>query len=157
MQGFLTSRAVSTPSASGAPDGRASVPDARSGLRPVAEVEALPARVVARRVHACLECGAPTASKGDFCATACRSAFNNRRKARGAELYDLFMAHRFDRETAQALGVMAKMNRLASFYRGEDETKRGKRRSWRRPADVLADRPWLSAVAVQDYTGRGRR
>ena len=47
-----------------------------------------------KRPHACLECGGEC-GKGEFCGSACRMAFNNRRKARGAELYDLFMVHRF--------------------------------------------------------------
>lgn len=109
------------------------------------------------RVHACLECGGAAPGKGDFCAATCRYEYNNRRKARGAELYDLYMAHRFDRQTAKELGVLQAMNRMASNWRQEDHQARASRRSWRRPADVLAERVYLIAKSVRDYTGRGRR
>ena len=108
------------------------------------------------RVHACLECGAD-APNGDFCASACRHTFNNRRRLRGAELYDLYMAHRFDRATAQDLGVFRAINRLASTFRKEDQARREGRRSWRTPRTVLEERPWLRAVVTFDGTGRGRR
>ena len=108
------------------------------------------------RVHACLECGEPVPGKGDFCSAACRHGFNNRRKARGAELYDLYMAHRFERKEAQELRVLQAMNRLASNWRRQDREQRGARRSWRRTQDVLDTRPYLRAVAVQDRTGRVR-
>lgn len=105
------------------------------------------------RVHACLECGSVTA-KGDFCAPPCRIAFNNRRKARGAELYDLYMAHRFDRVNAQNLGVFQAINRLASNFRKEDAARRNSRRSWRQPRTVLDERPYLRATITHDRTGR---
>jgi len=100
-----------------------------------------------KRPHACLECGGEC-GKGEFCGSACRTAFNNRRKARGAELYDLFMVHRFDRTKAQQLRVLQAMNRLASNYRKEDHAKRASRRSWRRPEDVLETRPHLRAITI---------
>lgn len=107
-----------------------------------------------RRVHACLECGVENQSKGDFCTTRCRTDFNNRRKARGAELYDLYMAHRFERADAQALGVFQAINRLASVYRREDNNQRAGRRSWRKPRAVLEERPYLKTIATYDGTGR---
>lgn len=106
------------------------------------------------RVHACLECGAGTTAKGDFCSVACRTGFNNRRKARGAEMYDLYMAHRFDRDNAQALGVFQAINRLASDFRQEDKARRAGRRSWRNPRDVLAERPYLKAIHTRIRAGR---
>lgn len=106
------------------------------------------------RVHACLECGAATKAKGDFCSAACRHAFNNRRKARGAELYDLYMAHRFDRSHAQQLRVFQAINRLASNYRREDKADRAGRRSWRKPEDVLDTRPYLRAISTGIRAGR---
>lgn len=105
----------------------------------------------------CLECGTDHACKGEFCSTACRTVFNNRRKQRGAELYDLYMAHRFDRDRAQELGVFQAINRLASTYRDEDRESRNGRRSWRRPRDVLEERPFLKSIATYDGTGRGVR
>lgn len=110
------------------------------------------------RVHECLECGVPaTGRAAEFCSQACRFAFNNRRKRRGAELYDLYMAHRFDRAVATELGVFQAINRLASDYREQDKAERAGRRSWRKPRAVLSERPYLKAIATYDGTGRARR
>lgn len=110
------------------------------------------------RVHECLECGGTreAGAAGEFCATACRDAFNNRRKARGAELYDLFMVLRFDRERAKFLRVFQALCRLASNWRREDRARRAGRRSWRKPEDVLETRGYLRAISIYDGTGRGR-
>lgn len=108
--------------------------------------------------HACLECGAPYTARtatSDFCSTACRRAFNNRRAVRGAEIYDLFMAHRFDRTRARDLKLLGVLNRMASNWRAEDHDRRSGRRSWRDPDAVLADRPYLRAIAVN--IGRKKR
>lgn len=109
------------------------------------------------RVHACLECGAqvPFGNGVEFCSPGCRHAWNNRRKARGALLLDLYMAHRFDRAEATDLGVLAAMNRLAGDFRDEDREKRGGRRSWRPARTVLAERPYLRAKRG-DMRIRGR-
>lgn len=76
------------------------------------------------RTYACAECAKPFSLARDheqmFCCTACRTAFNNRRKNRGAELYDLFMTMRFDRDTAKVNGVWAVMCRMASEWNEED-------------------------------------
>lgn len=109
---------------------------------------------VGQRVHACLECGTSTGKSGDFCANACRDAFNNRRKRRGAEFYDLYMAHRFERALATKLKLMSRINRLASIYREDDRQRREGRRSWRRPQDVLDDRPYLRSIATRIRSGR---
>ena len=69
----------------------------------------------------------PPDREADFCRPQCRRAFNNRRAVRGAELYDLVMAHRFDRATARDLGVLALINRAASIFREEDRRERGGR------------------------------
>jgi hypothetical protein len=81
-------------------------------------------------------------------------AFNNRRLQRGAELYDLYMAHRFQREHAQDLGVFQAINRLASEYRQQDHRERASRRSLRLPRAVLEERPYLKAIVTYDGTGR---
>ncbi|WP_084368962.1 transcriptional regulator [Rhizobium sp. RU36D] len=106
------------------------------------------------RVHACLECESETQKTGDFCCDACRAVFNNRRKARGAEIYDLYMAHRFQRNLATQLKLMSRINRLASIYREEDRAMRNGRRSWRRPQDVLEERPYLRSIATRIRSGR---
>lgn len=110
----------------------------------------------------CLECGDPLArhagdtrrSDTSFCCIACRKTFNNRRAMRGAELYDLYMAHRFDRRVATDLGVMQAINRLASVYRQEDQRSRDGRRSWRKPKAVLQERPYLKAISTSYRAGR---
>lgn len=106
------------------------------------------------RVHACLECGEQTWSKGDFCGPACRIDFNNRRKARGAELYDLYMAFRYERKLAVALGVWQAIARLAAKFRDEDRASRDSRRSWRNPGEVLDERPYLTGVKMRVRAGR---
>jgi len=82
------------------------------------------------------------------------SLSTNRRKARGAELYDLFMVLRFDRERAKLLRIFQAMCRMASNWRAEDRARRAGRRSYRRPEDVLATRPHLRAIVSYDRTGR---
>ncbi|WP_133125814.1 transcriptional regulator [Thalassospira marina] len=74
-------------------------------------------------VHACKECGIAISKQGRdrlFCSTECRSAFNNRKKARGAVLIDLFMRARFDRKGTGA-GAYSEMCTLASVWREEDK------------------------------------
>lgn len=103
----------------------------------------------------CLECGTdlPPAMAGgrrggriaEFCSTAHRQAWNNRRMQNGAILYDLFMAHRYDRNTATELGLLTIINRLGMHFRENDIQERGSRRSWRPPRDVIGERPYLKA------------
>lgn len=96
----------------------------------------------------CLECGGPfqrRRSDAEFCGRACVRAWNNRRAMRGAELYDLFMVTRFDRDAAKREKVWRRMNRLASHFRDEDKARRAGRRSWRRLGAVLEGKPFLSA------------
>ncbi|WP_279483428.1 transcriptional regulator [Aureimonas sp. SK2] len=81
-------------------------------------------------------------------------AWNNRRRDRGAELYDLYMAHRFERDPAKARGVFQAINRLASDFRREDRERRAGRRSWRRMDVVLEERPHLKAARYM--TGKGQ-
>ncbi|WP_320409406.1 MULTISPECIES: DUF2116 family Zn-ribbon domain-containing protein [unclassified Aureimonas] len=107
--------------------------------------ERRPVAMTTARVHACAECGEAAPAAAEFCSPACRHTFNNRRRLRGAELYDLYMAHRFERPLAKVLGLLQAMNRLASNYRAEDALWRAGRKSWRAPQDVLATRPHLKA------------
>lgn len=97
----------------------------------------------------CLECGAPTATRASFCSIGCRRRWNNRRKVRGAVLYDLYMAHRYDRPIAEALQALSLINRLVSTFRAEDNAARAGRRSWRKPGAVLDERPYLRAEVLQ--------
>ncbi|WP_018261317.1 hypothetical protein [Methylobacterium sp. WSM2598] len=85
---------------------------------------------------------------GEFCAPPCRQRFNNRRLQRGAEVYDLWMAFRFQRSLARALKLLSCLNRLAHLYRQEDLAERAGRSSWRAPEVVLAGRPYLRAVRL---------
>lgn len=107
---------------------------------------------------ACLECGGaiPLARQrtAEFCCDPCRKAWNNRRMIRGAELHDLYMAHRFDRDAAQALGVLQAMNRMVAGWREEDRRRRGGRRSWRKPAVVLEERPYLKVQVSSVRAGK---
>lgn len=108
----------------------------------------------ARRLVApvCLECGGAGSAAGDFCGSACRKSWNNRRMVRGAELYDLFMALRYERRTSYPLHLFGVICRAAALFRAEDLAERDGRRSWRPPADILARRPYLLARRL----GRGR-
>jgi hypothetical protein len=83
--------------------------------------------------RACCECGVILKLRrpgADFCGAPCRTAFHNRRKERGAELYDLLMLHRFERAIAKDMGAQSLMNRMASVWREEDKARRDGRRSW---------------------------
>lgn len=83
--------------------------------------------------RACLECGGVWLARrreAEFCSSPCRTAFHNRRKERGAELYDLLMLHRFERATAKDMGAQSLINRMASVWREEDRARRAGRRSW---------------------------
>ncbi|AID30837.1 transcriptional regulator [Mesorhizobium huakuii 7653R] len=99
------------------------------------------------RLNACHECGGAAPAKARFCSPAHRQAFNNRRLQRGAEIYDLFMAHRFDRKKAQELRVLQAMNRMASLWNEED--KAAGRRSFRDTREVLDERPYLRGIRGQ--------
>lgn len=106
----------------------------------------------------CLECGAAFTARrraSVYCTPKCRTDFLNRRNMRGAILYDLYMANRFEREDAQVAGVQSVMSRLAADWREEDNRKREGRRSWSDWRGWLRDRPYLSAERlVKRWTGR---
>lgn len=93
--------------------------------------------------QSCRECGSP--SSGQFCATACKTAWNNRRRTRGAVLYDFFMAHRFERDATADARLWTLMCRLGTDWVAEDHNERGGRPSWRDHRKVLAERPQLKA------------
>lgn len=94
--------------------------------------------------RSCRECGVGYEAKKAaslFCSSPCRMAFNNRRRDRGAELYDLFMATRFDRKDAGEARAWALMCSLASAYRDADKATRGGRDSWRDLDEAVAAIP----------------
>lgn len=78
----------------------------------------------------CKECGSPKSERAIFCCQRCRLRFNNRRMLRGAELYDIFMAMRFDRERAKDERLWSSLCALASVYRDADKARREGRKSW---------------------------
>lgn len=76
----------------------------------------------------CRECGKATANRAAFCkGPACRSAWHNRRKARGAELYDFAMAWR---EPGRPADMLAQLTRLVSAYHTADKALRAGRPSY---------------------------
>lgn len=99
----------------------------------------------------CQECDAtmePTfRAERVFCSRSCKDTHINRRKLRGAELYDLFMNIRFDREGSKGAGFWAVMCRMASEWREED--RRTGRKSFA-PVSVVKER-------TVRYGVRGRR
>jgi hypothetical protein len=108
----------------------------------------------------CRECGvACTSNKAGkfFCGTPCRQAFNNRRMQRGAELYDLFMSLRYERDLETDLDLRTAMSRMAQVMRQEDERERDGRKSWQNPNTVLADRLDLKVEVLQSarFTRKG--
>ena len=97
----------------------------------------------------CMECGegyvaATTRSK--FCCLPCNKTFNNRRSMRGAILYDLFMALRFERGLADKLNLWTLVCRQCMFWKMADENTRGDRNTWRAPSEVIAERPYLHSI-----------
>lgn len=111
-----------------------------------------------RRVGAtrpCIECGKPyrAARRAQrYCSSQCRTDHLNRRSIRGSILYDLYMAHRWERDEAKRLGVLKAMNRLASDWRREDREQREGRRSWGDWKEFLATRADIS-LAVRMVFG----
>lgn len=91
----------------------------------------------------CRECGGPlpAGSRFDalFCSAPCRKAFNNRRAMRGAEMHDLVMEMRFNRDAAKAEGAWSALCAMASAYRDEDKTQRAGRQSWHSKTDRRVD------------------
>lgn len=92
------------------------------------------------RVCICLNCG-ESFERGrkpaEFCSRKCANLWNNRRLTRGAELYDLLMIQRFDRDEATKHKVWTALTRLTRQYRDEDIRERGGRRSWRRLRSII--------------------
>lgn len=75
-------------------------------------------------------------------------AFANRRAERGAQLYDLFMLTRFQRDDAGKIGAASLMRNLASHWRQDDITRRAGRRSWTAAPKVIDRLNWARANVV---------
>ena len=71
-----------------------------------------------------------------FLTTEARTAWNNRRKNRGAEVLDLLWVWRFERGMARHLKVISKLCALLSRWHAED--KEAGRRSYGDPAEIVA-------------------
>lgn len=107
----------------------------------------------------CAECGAAYEARraeSEFCSTSCRMAFNNRRAARGVQLYDLFMAQRYERADSKDWGTWSAMCRLAEDFRGEDIEKRAGRKSWGDWKAFMSNRPWLKAARMANIAFKRR-
>ena len=114
----------------------------------------------------CRECGETFdgTKAAAFCpSTSCRRDWNNRRQQRGAQLYDLFMTLRGERQLTAALQKEKGINlwtvtcQLASDWKAEDEQQRGGRRSYQFiPGLIAAGKfAYLAAICVGiDRTGR---
>lgn len=100
-----------------------------------------------KSLRCCRECGEQVCGSREFCTGKCRATFHNRRKQRGAELYDLFMATRFDREDAQEQGAWSLLCRMAAKFKAEDD-RRGGLKSWHPIASVKARHSSLSATRL---------
>ena len=123
---------------------------------------ATPLRRPTMRARACTECGSTFLAEArtphaEFCGAPCRKAFNNRRMVRGAELYDLVMALRYDRKLATAFKVWKLICRMAATFHEEDATQRAGRKSWRSPRVVVERHPYLRATVVATNIAGNRR
>ena len=112
-------------------------------------VAAAPAPLAPRLNATCLECGAGFHRAGDhgtFCSPKCRSAWNNRRLQRGAEIYDLLMTLRYERPSAK--GIFTALCRAAAAFRAADHADRAGRASWSNAREILARKPYLTAKVI---------
>jgi hypothetical protein len=105
----------------------------------------------------CRECGASYAAQRatrEFCCTACRRAFSNRRMLRGANFYDLIMAMRFDRAAAADEGAWTLLCKMAAAFKAEDDRQRGGRKSWDDVPAVRTRNSRLQSIVVGVNIGR---
>lgn len=106
----------------------------------------------------CRECGGEYERKRQdqlFCCADCRRIFHNRRKERGALLYDLFMINRHERGIAKIHKVWFLITRLAMYWREQDQRERAGRKSWQDTRIALDQATWARATVVGiDRTGK---
>lgn len=79
------------------------------------------------RNRLCQECGQPfqATQPALFCGRVCRVTFNNRRRARGAMLYDFLMAQAYANVPDDGI-----VGRLLTAFRERDAQARSGRPSW---------------------------
>lgn len=80
-----------------------------------------------------MECGErfePASRKAEFCCDGHRMDYSNRRRSRGAALYDVFMAMRYERGLTKLYGLWTLMCRMSEAWREEDRVERKARKSW---------------------------
>ena len=97
----------------------------------------------------CKECGKAFEAKkaeAKFCSQKCRLTFNNRRRDRGAVLYDILMNCRFNRDAAARVfgtnNVNRVMSEMATGWRAQDVQSNS------RP-----ERTWQGASAAREAIG----
>ncbi|WP_303829345.1 hypothetical protein [Asticcacaulis taihuensis] len=108
-------------------------------------------------VRECQWCGEEFAKRGGsqlFCSDPHKTAFNNLRKERGAQLYDLFVALRYERKLAAGLKVWSLICTMIAHFREEDRQKRSGRRSWMPARTVTERRPYLFNPLRQARKGK---
>jgi hypothetical protein len=99
----------------------------------------------------CRECGSSLdaqRSTREFCSGICRAAFHNRRGHRGAEIFDLAMAWRFDRKRAAQTKALTLLCRALARFRAEDMRARAGRPSWDDVVRVKMRRASLNATVT---------
>jgi hypothetical protein len=107
----------------------------------------------------CPECSKSFSAKrlsAVFCCREHADAFMNRKKVRGATLYELYMHHRFNRGPAQRAKVLATMNAIIAAWRALDEA--AGRQSMLDLDDVMARiREQLPAASPEARSDEGAR
>lgn len=75
----------------------------------------------------CYECNQPFKARhygADFCGTACKQKFNNRRAMRGATLYDLTMAELESPSMFERYRLAGRKERVIAAWQKEDAGRR---------------------------------
>ena len=107
----------------------------------------------------CRNCGAEFQRNRvdqQFCKRSCGSDFHNRRKERGAIIYDLFMIMRHERKAANTIRAWFTMTRLAMYWWQEDQSRSGQP-SWQKAKTVADQTTWAKATVVgKDIAGSRR-
>lgn len=112
----------------------------------------------------CKECGngfqalADTGKrKAKFCSRDCIRVWNNRRAKNGAQVYDLLMALRYEREDATRLQLWGTLTRLTQSFREDDMRERGGRKSWQDIGTALENKVHLAATVIVGPRRKGKR
>lgn len=111
----------------------------------------------------CRECGVATAAgcgehrrDAKFCSIPCKTKWNNRKKTRGADIYELWMAMRYERDEAKRLGLWGELCRLSEGWYQEDQRERGGRKTYGPPAEVLTRLRENGSIRIGDIVGNYR-